>query len=308
MAMKQRADTDLPHRVVTIGHLSMDHHILVESIPGPNQDAFVIDSSNQPGGAAANVAAAIAAGKFPAAIATLIADDDPGLLLSEDMNQHGVDTDLIMTETGGRSSRLLVVKDPTGARSFYLDLTGASFKLAASDLVKNLRANDVVAFAGCALELAANICELCPNLMKVANVGFWIASGEDENPRFTASILSRLDILFANRTEFFGLDPSIRDYLLNSWLVGDRQILVTDGANPTSIFHAGAELTVDVAPIETVVDTIGCGDAFMGGYLAEYFRGGSKTDSCVVGHRLAGLVAASLTERVQPATTRDTSS
>ena len=49
--------------------------------------------------------------------------------------------------------------------------------------------------------------------------------------------------------------------------VGPALVLVTDGPHPARAFMPGAVLTVEVPGVD-VVDTIGAGDAFGGGFLA----------------------------------------
>lgn len=48
---------------------------------------------------------------------------------------------------------------------------------------------------------------------------------------------------------------------------GARCVIVTRGAAPVSVLHRDFELTIEVAPTE-VVDTVGAGDALVGGFLA----------------------------------------
>jgi len=50
-------------------------------------------------------------------------------------------------------------------------------------------------------------------------------------------------------------------------VAGPALVLVTDGPRPARAFLPGAVLTVEVPAVD-VVDTIGAGDAFGGGFLA----------------------------------------
>jgi fructokinase len=54
---------------------------------------------------------------------------------------------------------------------------------------------------------------------------------------------------------------------------GSALVLVTDGPRPATAFLPGAVLSVEV-PAVTVVDTIGAGDAFGGGFLAWWTSNG----------------------------------
>jgi len=63
-----------------------------------------------------------------------------------------------------------------------------------------------------------------------------------------------------------------------------RLIIITDGANPVSASSFNSEFncldfimhsTVFPVPKEEIVDTNGCGDAFVGGFLSQYVVGRS---------------------------------
>jgi len=58
---------------------------------------------------------------------------------------------------------------------------------------------------------------------------------------------------------------------------GSSLVLVTDGGRPARAFLPGATLTVEV-PSVVVVDTIGAGDAFGGGFLAWWHANGLSRD------------------------------
>jgi fructokinase len=83
---------------------------------------------------------------------------------------------------------------------------------------------------------------------------------------------------------------------------GPALVLVTDGPRPARAFLPGAVLTVEVPGVD-VVDTIGAGDAFGGGFLAWWRREGlgaadlTRTDALLEATRFACLVAGRTVER-----------
>lgn len=70
--------------------------------------------------------------------------------------------------------------------------------------------------------------------------------------------------------------------------------VVTNGAGATLVAQQQGETTSEVAvpvvPLEDVVDTNGCGDAFVGGFLCKAAQGASLWHCIEEGHRCAGFI------------------
>jgi fructokinase len=90
-----------------------------------------------------------------------------------------------------------------------------------------------------------------------------------------ARVLHRADIVKVSGDDLAWLDPSsesldaARDLLSG----GARVVLFTDGADAVRIITPDRELVVPVPGVD-VVDTVGAGDAFGGGFLAFWETGG----------------------------------
>lgn len=88
-------------------------------------------------------------------------------------------------------------------------------------------------------------------------------------------ILHRADVVKVSVEDLAYLCPGVPAEVAATTLLGDRPalVLVTDGPRPARAFlsggfgGAGGEVSVEVPRVE-VVDTIGAGDAFGGGFLA----------------------------------------
>jgi len=86
-------------------------------------------------------------------------------------------------------------------------------------------------------------------------------------------VLGRADIVKASTEdlEYLDLAGSI-DASVASILSGRANVvIVTDGADPVRVFWRGEHFDMPVEPVE-VVDTIGAGDAFGGGFLARWLE------------------------------------
>ncbi|HEY7260338.1 MAG TPA: carbohydrate kinase [Trebonia sp.] len=94
-------------------------------------------------------------------------------------------------------------------------------------------------------------------------------------------ILHRADVVKVSVEDLDYLCPGVPAEVAATTLLGDRPalVLVTDGPRPARAFLSGGfgglggELSVEVPPV-TVVDTIGAGDAFSGGFLAWWTAAG----------------------------------
>ncbi|MEM9515482.1 MAG: carbohydrate kinase [Actinomycetota bacterium] len=89
--------------------------------------------------------------------------------------------------------------------------------------------------------------------------------------------LRRADVVKVSDEDlaFLGPDVSVRSILDG----GAGAVIVTAGSAPTGVFTSDRSLTVDVpAPPGPVVDTIGAGDTFGGGVIAELLRAKTGPD------------------------------
>lgn len=120
------------------------------------------------------------------------------------------------------------------------------------------------------------------------------------------AVLPYVDVLFGNESEARALakalswDTDSVDEIARMAATqlpytgsGDRLVVFTQGADHTAYaFKSGTTGTVPVACIapESIVDTNGAGDAFVGGFLAAYADGKPVTRCCEVGHYAAGVI------------------
>ncbi len=81
---------------------------------------------------------------------------------------------------------------------------------------------------------------------------------------------------------------SIVDFLNDKY--GEKEILVTDGENGAYLFFEGEVFFQEAIKVQ-VVDTIGCGDAFLAGYLSCRLKGDKINASLANAIKLSALVA-----------------
>lgn len=241
--------------------------------PGGQVDA-------RPGGGPYNAARTLARLDAETTFLGRLADDGFGRLLRDQLTREGMS--LGVPEPSGKPTTLAVATlDEAGAASysFYLDGTAAG-DLAYDVLKKALPAGAtavhvgtlglVMEPSGAAIERlvltdvpAATLVLLDPNCRPGA-----IADAAAYRERMSA-IARRADIVKASTEDLAYLYPDIAVEAAAQALLrtGASLVIVTDGPRPVRAFLPGA-VVAEEAPSVTVVDTIGVGDAFGGGFLA----------------------------------------
>jgi len=274
------------------GHLSMDRLIVVDNFPTLNEDVFISDLVENPGGAGSNVAAFLAQLGHNVGLFTGVGDDETGRFLKEDISSYGVNTKYVKVQQQP-TTKLTCVMDRNGNRSFYLH-RGSSFNLGSEHFEEvDYSTIDSLIFNGIPLNDTISAMDYSQrNIPSYINLGTIISAGE----RVTPDFLSQFEAIFMNDSELETLLS--RESITEEELKETKQkIIITRGKNGSTTFYDGQR--IDVPAYEcNVVNTLGCGDAFMAGWLASYFDGKSLSDCAERGHFYASVIAGTPKERL----------
>ncbi|HEX9515672.1 MAG TPA: PfkB family carbohydrate kinase, partial [Streptosporangiaceae bacterium] len=233
----------------------------------------------QPGGGPFNTARTIGRLGLAPAFLGRLSSDRFGRLLRASLDQDGVT--LSVPEPVDAPTTLAVVEvDTEGAAHYGFYLAGtASEDLEFSQLTAALP-DEVTALHAGSLALtmepvAASVERLITDALRPDTLVMVDPNCRpqaiSDHPAYRARltrILRRTDIVKVSREDLAYLYPDVPAQVAAARLLdlGPHLILMTDGPRPARALLPGQQVTVEVPPVD-VVDTIGAGDAFGGGFL-----------------------------------------
>jgi fructokinase len=271
---------------------------LIDMIVGPQGDVHAAA-----GGGPFNTARTIARLGQPARFLGRFSTDPFGALLAGKLTADRVELEL-PRQVAEPTALAIVSLNDAGVARYWFHLTGtAGFVLDRQSAARALR-KDVTALhigtLGLVVEPMATVVEdlarQLPEPVLLMLDPNWRASAIPDASAHLDRIrrlLVRTDILKTSSEDLAFLVPG-RDVpaaarTLLGW--GARCVLVTDGPEPVQVFIPdGRQLTVPAPPVQ-VVDTVGAGDAFGGGFLAWWAEHGLSRDQLADPELLTGAVA-----------------
>lgn len=282
-----------------VGHLAIDRHFVVDRIPQPNQDATILRRYDCPGGAAGNVAAAIAAQGGQVCLVSCVGNDALGQELRSEIAAHGVGVNYVSLDPLRKRSELIAIKTEAGDRSFLLDPNSAQNNPYNVAHLASLGSGEDWCFVGCQLALAAQAARMLRAKSASVALGFWVASGEIQEIDHLLCLVGRTRIAFLNAVEFRAIPPNV-NAILRREIQRGLILIITDGGNQVRAIRRSGVNTYEVPALSGVVDTTGCGDAFMGAFLAASQQG-EDLDGCVKrGIAQAARIAMNPSLRLKP--------
>jgi 2-dehydro-3-deoxygluconokinase len=256
--------------------------LVVQSLPGSLRNGERMTFGM--GGSESNVAIGVRRLGMPATWIGRVGDDPPGHLILRELRAEQVRA---ITVTDPAPTGLMMRWRPSGAhaRVTYYRRESAGAHLQASDIPEDVvRAAAVLHVTGITLALGPGPAATVARAVAIAraagvtvtldlNYRLALWSIEEAEPAL-AAVVRQADVVFAGEAEAEIVtrtaDPLRAALALEA--MGPTQVLIKRGAHGCLARIAGATLEQG-APAVTVVDTVGAGDAFVAGYLAELMTG-----------------------------------
>jgi sugar/nucleoside kinase (ribokinase family) len=260
--------------------------LVIDLIPARGADGQHVYAAN-PGGAPGNVAAGLARLGLHSLMLSKVGPGAFGDLLLRTLAEAGVDTSGVARATTEPTALAMVTLDAQGEREFMLYREGcANANLAPSELPREMLRSCRLLHVG-SLSLATPVSAAAQRtaIASLREHGGLISADVNLRPaiwrdleamRATGIEAARnADILKVSTEELAiltGLDD-VRAGAAALWHPSLQVLAVTRGAAGAVLFTRDHRVEVPGHAIE-VIDTVGCGDAFMAALLAELLRGG----------------------------------
>lgn len=272
----------------------------------PRERESVVDAEHfrvDAGGAESNVAAHAAHAGVSARWFGLLGDDALGRRVHRIIAGRGVDVSTVGWDHDAPTG--MYVKDP-GAEVAYFRAGSAASRLSPQH-AERIRLDDVAVLhlSGITPALSGSAAAAVDIVIERARANGIVVSFDVNHRPALWSAEAAADTLLelARRADlvFVGLDEAARLWGVRS--ASDLRIelpasvvVVKDGAIGATLLEPGsADIFVPAPPVE-VVEEVGAGDAFAGGYLASLMRGESPAARLAAGHARAGLALTSTSD------------
>ncbi|WIB77940.1 PfkB family carbohydrate kinase [Curtobacterium sp. MCPF17_002] len=238
-------------------------------------DRFVDRRIAYPGGNCVNLAVYAAAAGAEAVYVGVVGNDAAGDLILGALGRHGVDLRRVIRRDGPTGVTDLVTRN--GDRVF-LDWNGGGVTTAAP---YRLDLEDLRAFAGADLVHSSVYSASESELPKLRAIPGLVSFDYSSEPEFRTDDYLAATAPYADLVLFSAgsaSTPEIEELADRARRAGAGLVLVTRGADGAILFTGGTVLAQPALPVpaQDVVDTTGCGDAFLTGFVLAMLDSGWK--------------------------------
>ncbi len=213
------------------------------------------------GGQAVNVARGLRRHGLAVAYAGVVGRDPAGERIVAELAGLGVDVTAVR-QSQGPTGVTTIASTPDGERRFVSEEYGISTPYVADEIAFRLAAGSALVY-GAHLADAAEVGRRLPRSVKYG------LDASEADP--DAVVLSRLDILFLSRS---GLAAAEARSLGRSFRKrGVGTVVITLGPAGALAIGNGDETVFQQSAADTIVDTLGAGDALAAGFIAGLLKG-----------------------------------
>jgi ribokinase len=253
--------------ILIFGGLILDRYFLLDKLPEPSKDGFILDSFDIAGGCAINMSKTIQNLGGKNYVVSHVGQDTWGKEILEYMRKQKLPTDCVR-ETNGKTGYCLVFVESDGERTF-LTSKGVEGYFAEELIPEEVEKNcSVAAITGYYL-LDETSEKLVRYLGKLKSKGYKIIF--DPSPlidmidgKVLEDVVELSDLLIPNiqEAEFLANHKDVEDWALEQNRLG-KSIIIKKGSTGGELFQDGVKLPYSSFPVHSI-DTTGAGDSFTG--------------------------------------------
>jgi len=291
-------------RVIVVGSINLDLLYRVPHFPRPGETllgADLVRFSGGKGGNQAHAAAKVAPAAVNVAMVACVGDDDAATTLRGDLAAAGVDVAAVQTVAGPSGTALIAVDERGENTIVVIPGANAAWPAPAVPAIE-MAAGDVVVLQ---LEVPFEVVEA--TVARAAASGARVVLNAAPLDRRALDLLGDVAVLVVNdieARELFGFDAALgADEVAG--LAGDLDtaLVVTLGSRGVLFAPARGPATTLPAFAVDAIDTVGAGDAFVGG-LAAALAAGADLETAVTWGSAAGALTATVSGARHPGLTR----
>jgi ribokinase len=276
--------------VIGYGALNMDRMMLVDKIPGVDEEGYVLSVEHHPGGSAANTIVGLARLGLRTGYIGKVGTDEDGEFLMENMRREGVDTRCVKVCEGNSGVALCLV-DRKGNRALLIT-SGVNDTIGIDDIdldyIRKAGFLHLTSFIGKkSFETQKGLIDLFPGKISFDPGQLYAERGMKE----MGDIISNSTVIFASEREVELLTDCDYDYRKGASVLldeGVRIVAVTRGERGCYVTNGREEYDIPAEKTD-VVDTTGAGDAFNAGFLFGLIKGKSLKECGRLGNKAASL-------------------
>lgn len=238
------------------------------------------------GGSESNVAVALTRLGVPTSWLSRLGDDSVGDLIRRELGAEGIAVHAVRDPDAPTGFMLKERRTAAHTKVWYYRAGSAGSRLRPADIDPGvIRGASLLHLTGITPALSASSRDAVHESIRIAldaevpisfdlnyRAALWNA---DEAAAEYAAILPHVDVVFGGDEEFEILVGARDDPLVLARAVGEygpREVVVKLGVDGCVALIDGVAYRRDAVPVDAI-DTVGAGDAFVGGYLAEKLLG-----------------------------------
>ena len=298
-------------KTTVIGAINWDINLFIRRFPKTGEEVVVDRITRVPGGKAGNVAVAAARLLGPNQVAILggLGNDSIAEEQVRFFREGGVVTSGLKFNPETESGQAYILIDEKGNNTIHTHF-GANATLSPDDLGEPTRRQlisdtAVITIMDPPFETALKVARSAKLLKKTVAWDPGVKS--EQTVKGARELLHVIDYVVANESEcenLTGLRDPAKAAKKMIKMNEDLKVITKLGAKGATLHHGRSRLHTDCFDLRShglrVVNTVGCGDAFLGAFIAAVSEGRSDDEALTWGNCAGGLKATKLETRGSP--------